>query len=189
MAVGQGYQGNLDAIVEALSPQSGTGDFIDDFRGKLLDDSSQAWHDFQKSNGGIALMSHNTGVPRPEDKQEGFKYIEFLNSALGKFLGELGIVHENVNEYLNDGGLEKIQEGMILEVPDVPLDEGVYGEQGPENEGIYGSTPFPQRKEGHLGGTLNMSYQTPSTQTGVGEFIDDFRGTSPLLGESLNAVY
>ena len=65
MAVGQGYQGNLDAIVEALSPQSGTGDFIDDFRGKLLDDSSQAWHDFQKSNGGTALMSHNTGVPRP----------------------------------------------------------------------------------------------------------------------------
>jgi hypothetical protein len=47
MAVGQGYKGNLDAIVEALSPQSGTGDFIDDFRGKLVEDSTKAWIDSQ----------------------------------------------------------------------------------------------------------------------------------------------
>ena len=49
MAVGQGYQGDLDAIVEALSPQTGTGDFIDDFRGKLVDDSAEAWHTYQQA--------------------------------------------------------------------------------------------------------------------------------------------
>jgi hypothetical protein len=49
MAVGQGYQGNLDAIVEALSPQTGVGNFIDDFRGKLLEDSAEAWHSYQQA--------------------------------------------------------------------------------------------------------------------------------------------
>lgn len=49
MAVGQGYQGNLDAIVEALSPQTGVGDFIDDFREKLVDDSAEAWHSYQQA--------------------------------------------------------------------------------------------------------------------------------------------
>ena len=60
MAVGQGYQGDLDAIVEALSPQTGVGNFIDDFRAQaknsvasgVIEASSEAWNDYKKANAG-----------------------------------------------------------------------------------------------------------------------------------------
>ena len=46
MAVSIDAQAAIAKIADSLSPQTGVGNFIDEFRGKLIEDSAQAWRDY-----------------------------------------------------------------------------------------------------------------------------------------------